>query len=61
LLPPEAAAIQSDGSVIDTSTVPLSAVEQFAGAAPDRIRSTAAVPIAVSTASNFAFRTAALN
>jgi hypothetical protein len=56
--PLDAAASQSDGREIDTSTVPLSAVAQLAGAAPVRIFRTADVPIVVSIASSCALRTA---
>lgn len=45
LLPLAAAAIQSEGSVIDARSVPESAVAQSAGAAPDRISRIADVPI----------------
>ena len=60
LVPPEAAAIQSDGRLSVASTVPLSAVAQFAGAVPVLIFMIAEVPVAVSTASSLAFRTAVL-
>ncbi len=61
LAPADAAASQSDGRLSVARTVPLSAVAQFAGAAPLRIFRTAEVPIAVSIASSSASRTAAEN
>jgi hypothetical protein len=61
LLPDDAAASQSLGSVIEASTVPLSAVPHVAGAAPVLILRTAAVPIAVSIASSAALRADVLN
>lgn len=46
--PDDAAAIQSEGQLISTSNVPLSAAAQFAGGEPVLIRSLALVPIVVS-------------
>ena len=57
-MPPDAAAIQSDGSVQVASTVPLSAVPQLAGTDPDLILRTALVPMVDSTTSRRAFLTA---
>jgi hypothetical protein len=61
LLPDDAAAIQSDGKESVASTVPLSAVATFAGAAPVRIFNTALVLIVDSIASSRALRTATEN
>ncbi len=55
--PDDAPLAQSDASVNEARTVPLSAAAQLAGAEPDLILTTAAVPIAVSTASRRALRT----
>jgi hypothetical protein len=57
LLPPEAAASQSVGSVISARTVPASAVPQFAGTVPERMRKMGAVPMVLSIWSSQALRT----
>src|SRR5574343_345238 len=57
LLPELAAFIQSLGKLTVDKTVPESAAAQLAGAEPVNILRTALVPIAVSIASNLAFRT----
>jgi hypothetical protein len=61
LLPPLAAAIQSDGQFTVARIVPLSAAAQFAGGDPVKIRITADVPIVVSIWSSRALRTVVEN
>jgi hypothetical protein len=56
LTPPDAAAIQSEGKVIETRTEPLSAVAHVAGGAPVRISRVGSVPVVVSIASSCALR-----
>src|SRR4051794_21113112 len=58
LVPDDAAAIQSLGSVTVANTVPVRAAAQLAGGAPVRIFKIGAVPIVDSTASRRALRTA---
>ncbi len=58
LLRPDAAAIQSAGRVMLTKTPAGSAAAQLAGSAPEKIFSTAVVPICVSKASSCALPTA---
>jgi hypothetical protein len=56
LVPPEAAASQSEGSVMAIRVVPLSAAAQSAGAAPVARRRMAEVPIVLSIRSSCPFR-----
>src|SRR5687768_2748841 len=60
LLPLDAAAMKSEGRVISTRSVPVSAAAQLLGGAPELIRSFGDVPMVVSKASSWALRTLTL-